>query len=412
MDNLQAPQFEDRDYVVTDFGATGDGATDSRLAIQEAINRANADGGGRVVLPEGDWFSEGPIHMKSNVNLHVSEGAVLRFSEEPEHYLPQVLTRWEGTEAYNYSPLIYAYQATNVALTGKGLIDGNSENGFGTWRDHQGEAQTRLREMGADGTPVYDRVFGEGDYLRPSMIQFFGCNRVLVEDVTINDSPMWVIHIIYSEHITVRGVTVESFRLNNDGVAIDSSVMALIEYNRFTTGDDSIVIKSGRDQDGWRVGRPSEDIVVRNNYMEGHNALAIGSEMSGGVRNIYMEDNTLGEVFSAIYFKSNLDRGGFIKNVRVRNIDVDEARVLLRFQTNYHSHRGGNFPSDYQDFVIQDVTAGKVETAIEAIGVEGSPIRDVQVINMTVEEAVQGVDTAYVENFHLKNVTINNRLLD
>ncbi len=409
---LETPQFPDRDYLVTYYGAIGDGQTDARPAIMEAIQDANKDGGGRVVLPEGTWYSEGPVHLKSNVNLHVSEGAVLRFSEDARHYLPQVLTRWEGTEAFNFSPLIYAYQATNVALTGKGTIDGNSEHGFGTWRDNQGDAQNRLREMGAAGVPVHERVFGMDDYLRPSMIQFFGCNRILVEDVTVNDSPMWVIHIIYGEHVTVRGVTVESYRLNNDGVSIDSSVMVLIKNNSFHTGDDSIVIKAGRDQDAWRVGRPSENIVVRNNYMEGHNALAVGSEMSGGVRNIYMENNRLGEVLSAIYFKSNLDRGGSIENLRVRNIEVEQANTLLRFRTDYHGYRGEHHPPLYRDFLIEDVTALKVQRAIQATGVEDSPILDVHVRNMTVEEAEVDIDTAYVRNFVLENVSVNGRILE
>lgn len=412
LQKLEKPKFPSRDYLVTDYGAIGDGLSDSRPAIMEAIQEANKDGGGRVVLPEGTWFSEGPVHLKSNVNFHISEGAILRFSEDTDKYLPQVLTRWEGTEAFNFSPLIYAYQATNVALTGKGIIDGNSEHGFGTWRDKQSTAQIRLREMGAAGVPVHDRVFGKDDFLRPSMIQFFGCNRILIEDVTINDSPMWVLHIIYSEHVTVRGITIESYRLNNDGVNLDSSVLVLIENNSIHTGDDSIVIKSGRDQDAWRVGRPSEDIVIRNNYMEGHNALAVGSEMSGGVRNIFMENNRLGEVLSAIYFKSNLDRGGSIENLRVRNIDVKQASTLLRFSTNYHGYQGEHHPPLYRDFLIENVTAEKVQRAIQATGVKDSPIYDVHVIDMTVNEAEVELDTAFVRNFVLENVSVNGRLLE
>lgn len=406
---IMEPVFPNRDYVITDFGATED---DARDAILAAIDRANKDGGGRVVLPKGKWFSKGPIHLKSNVNLHISEGAILEFSEEPEDYLPQVITRWEGTEAFNFSPLIYAYHVDNVAITGKGIIDGNAENGFGTWRDKQKPAQNRLREMGADGTSVHERVFGLDDYLRPSMIQFFGSSRILIEDVTIHDSPMWVNHIIYSSHITVRGVTVQSYRLNNDGVAIDSSTLVLIENNSFSTGDDSIVIKSGRDQDAWKIGRATEKVVIRNNYMEGHNALAIGSEMSGGARHIYMENNRLGKVRSAIYFKSNLDRGGYITNVRVRDIEVEEADILLRFSTNYHSHRGGNFPTLYRDFVIENVFAKKSRLAIEASGVAELPIQDVMVKNLVVEQAEEEQLIEHVENFTYQNVKVNGKTIE
>lgn len=403
---IREPVFPGKDYVITELGANEENALP---AIKEAIKKASEEGGGRVVIPEGEWFSKGPVHLKSNVNLHIKEGAVLRFSEDPEDYLPQVLTRWEGTEAFNFSPLIYAYQVHNAAITGKGTIDGNAENGFGTWRNLQKEAQERLREMGKKGTPVYKRVFGLEDYLRPSMIQFFGSTQILIEDITIHNSPMWVNHIIYSTHVTIRGITVESYRLNNDGVSIDSSTLVLIENNRFSTGDDSIVIKSGRDQDGWRVARLSEYVVIRNNYMEGHNALAVGSEMSGGVRNIFMENNKLGEVQSAIYFKSNLDRGGYIKNVRVRNIEVKKADILLRFSTNYHSHRGGNHPALYRNFIIENITAMKTRLAIEAVGVAGHPIKDVWIKNVEVHKSDEVQKIGHVINFNYENVIVNGK---
>lgn len=412
LETIQPPQFSGRDFLITDYGAIGDGKTDVSAAIAEAIFDANKEGGGRVVIPVGVWYSKGPIHLKSNVNLHIRGGATLLFSDNPKDYLPQVLTRWEGTEAYNFSPLIYVYQATNVAITGGGIIDGSSESGFGTWRDKQSEAQNRLREMGINGIPVFERIFGMKDFLRPNMIQFFGCNQILIEGVTIVDSPMWVIHLVYSENVIVRDITIESFRLNNDGVDIDSSNMILVENNRFFTGDDSIVIKSGRDQDGWRIGRSSEDIVIRNNYMEGHNALAIGSEMSGGVRRVYMEDNQLGKVRSAIYFKSNLDRGGIIENVKVRNIEVEEANILVRFRTDYQGYKGNYFPPIYRNFLIENVTALKVHTAIEARGVPDSKIREVNIRNIKVSEAIIPLDTIFVENFRFHNLIINDMEYD
>jgi polygalacturonase len=207
-----------------------------------------------VIVPEGTYWIEGPVNLKSNVRLHVSEGATIKFSPEPKHYLPVVLTRWEGTELFNYSPMIYVYQATNVAITGKGTIHGNSETTFATWKPNQDPDQLKLRQMGNDQVPVHERIFGEGHWLRPSMIQFWSCKNVLVEDVTIHDSPFWVIHPIYSTNITVRNVYVDSWNANNDGVDPDSSVNVLVENCRFETGDDSVAIKSGRDQDAWRVG--------------------------------------------------------------------------------------------------------------------------------------------------------------
>ena len=410
--HIGQPTLPEARYDPRDFGAVGDGRTDDRKAIQLAVDTANAKGGGVVVLSEGEWFSHGPIHLKSHTWLKVSEGATLTFTEDTSAYLPQVFTRWEGTEAYNYSPLIYAWQAVNTGLIGKGVINGNATTGFGTWRDHQRKAQDRLREMGENGDPVHTRVFGpgkdaQGDFLRPSMIQFLGCQNVIVRDVTIHDSPFWVIHLVYCRDAIVQGVTVDSHRLNNDGVDIDSSVNVLIEDNTFITGDDSIVIKSGRDQDAWRVGRPSENIVIRRNTMEGHNALAVGSEMSGGVRNVFMVENTLRDVRSALYFKSNLDRGGMIENIRIRDIRVGTANTLIRFTTNYHSHRGGTKPSLYRDFLIENVHARKVDTLIEAIGVAELPIQDVRLRNIVADSAEKTLDIRHVKNFTLKDVYAN-----
>ena len=403
------PSFPDHEYLITDFGAD---SADARPAIHKAIKKVNEEGGGTIIISSGRWHVQGPIHLKSNINLHISEGAELIFSANPEDYLPQVLTRWEGTEAYNFSPLIYAYQVHNVAITGKGVINGNAENGFATWRDKQDPAQNRLRIMGAEGVPVHERVFGLDDFLRPSFIQFFSSSRILIEGITIKNSPMWVNHLIYSLHITVRDITVKSYRLNNDGVVLDSSTLALIEGNSFSTGDDSIVIKSGRDQDGWRVGKPSEDIVIRNNFMEGHNALAVGSEMSGGVQNIYMKDNELGEVASAIYFKSNLDRGGFIRNVLVQNTKVKKADILLRFHTNYHSHRGGNYPAEYTNFVIENVKAEKARVGIEILGISQKPTKNVTVRNLEIQEAEIPQTVEHVQNLSYEDVRINGQIVE
>ncbi|MEQ8523417.1 glycoside hydrolase family 28 protein [Gracilimonas sp.] len=406
--DITLPTFPDQTFTITDFGAD---SGDALPAIQNAIIKANYEGGGKVIIPKGTWLVKGPIHLKSNVNLHISDGAELVFSANPADYLPQVLTRWEGTEAYNLSPLIYAYQVHNVAITGSGILNGNAENGFATWRDKQSEAQNRLRKMGAEGTPVHKRVFGLNDYLRPSFIQFFSSSSILVEGITIKNSPMWVNHFIYSTQITLRNVTVKSYRLNNDGVVLDSSTKALIEGNSFSTGDDSIVIKSGRDQDGWRVAKTSEDIVIRNNYMEGHNALAVGSEMSGGVQYIYMENNELGKVASAIYFKSNLDRGGFIRNVYVKDTKVEAADILLRFHTNYHSHRGGNFPAEYEHFVIENVEAKKARVGIEILGIPEMPAKNITVINLNIADADKPQNIAHVEGLEFKNVSINGKLI-
>lgn len=417
--SIQQPVIPDAIYNITDFGAIPDNESDILPALNAAINLANTNGGGKIVIEQGTWYCKGPIHLLSNIELHLEEGSVVIFSDNPEDYLPQVLTRWEGTEMYNYSPFIYAYQAVNVAITGKGLLDGNVAKTFGTWRPKQREAQLRLREMGASQTPVYERIFGEGDYLRPSMIQFFSCTNVKIEGISVKDSPFWVIHLVACHNAVVRGVSVDSRILNNDGVDIESSSNVLIENNRFTTGDDSIVIKSGRDQDGWRLGRPSERIIIRNNYMEGHNALAIGSEMSGGVRHVFMENNQLGEVRGSLYFKSNQDRGGVVENIHIRNISVEKSyKPLIQFRTDYHGLRHGGHIPVFKNITIENVTVNETGRLIDIRGLESEPISKVTIRNvhvkkssLTDEEYKQAlvIDTnrTFITDLILENVTLS-----
>ena len=411
---IHAPEFPQRDFVVTSFGGVGDGKTDSLPAIRAAIEACGAAGGGRVVIPAGEFLACGPIVLRSRINLHVAGGAVLRFSGEPADFLPVVLTRWEGTLLYNYSPLIYARGAQDVAVTGHGIIDGNARAAFVAWLPRQTPAQNRLRQMGSDGVPVSERTFGEGHYLRPSMIQLFECRNVLVEGVTLKDSPFWVVHPVFCTNVTVREVTVDSLALNNDGCDPDSCTDVLIENCRFHTGDDGIAIKAGRDADAWRDGRMTENVVIRHcEFQSRINALCIGSEMSAGVRNIFMEDCHVAEGDSCLYFKSNRDRGGFIEHVRVRRIRIDVSRAaVIRFETNYHSYRGGNAPSQFSDFRIEEVSCASSDGYF--LSAEGSvdlPIRNVRVKHVTVTNARVPLLLRHIEDLLLTDVHVSGQLL-
>lgn len=411
---MAVPEFPDRDFLITDFGARGDSVTDSLPAIRNAIERCSGEGGGRIVVPEGTFLCNGPIHLKSNVHLYISKGAEIRFSGTPEHFLPVVLTRWEGTELYNYSPLIYAYQATNVAITGEGTINGSAKNSFAQWKPQQNDDQLKLRQMGNDGVALHERVFGDGHWLRPSMIQPFGCKNVLIEGVSLIDSPFWVIHPTYSTNVTVRNVTVESWNPNNDGCDPDSSVNVLIEDCVFNTGDDAVAIKSGRDQDGWRVGQATENVIIRNCDMGSKaNGLCIGSEMSGGVRNVFMEDCHVSRAESTIYFKSNLDRGGIIEDVWVRNIDVDEAAfAFVRLESNYKGHRGNHYPPLFRNLSIEQVTCKVADQyGIYAEGHPDSYLEDTHLKNIKVESASVPLHLRFARNLVLSNVSINGQLL-
>jgi polygalacturonase len=402
---IEAPAFPNRTYPLTSFAPRPD---DALPALSAAISRANAEGGGRVLVPRGSWFLNGPLHLKSNVNLHLEEGATLRFTPDPARYLPLTLTRWEGTECYNYSPLVYAWHASNLAITGRGTLDGNAKSGFATWKPRQKPDQEALREMGVRGVPVVDRRFGPGHFLRTNMVEFFGCRQVLLEDITILDSPMWVLHPVYCDQVIVRRVHINSFNLNNDGIDPDSSSNLLIEDCTFDTGDDAVVLKSGRDQEGWRTGRPTENVLVRNCRMNARaNALAIGSEMSGGVRNVWMENCQVRQAHSILCFKANLDRGGLVENVWARNLTAESVGAALQFTTAYHSYRGGNFPPTFRNFVVENVVCERADTAIDAVGVEASPIQDVRVSNFTVKQAKTPTRLAFTRNFEFNNVVVN-----
>ena len=414
VNTITVPSFADRDYLITDFGAINDSTIDSRQSILDAINKCNQDGGGRVIIPKGNWLTKGPIHLKSNVHLYLSEGARLEFGTTISDYLPVVLTRFEGTELFSYSPFIYAYQATNVAITGKGVIDGNARRSFVPWKHKQAENKAILRQMGNDGVPVNERVMGEGYYIRPSMLQPYGCKNVLIEGITLVDSPFWVVHPVFCNNVIVRDVIVDSWNYNNDGVDPDGCTNVLIEDCTFNCGDDAVAIKSGRDQDGWRIGQATENVVIRNCTMNSKtNGLCIGSEMSAGVRNIFMEDCRVGEAHSTIYFKANLDRGGVIENVYVRNITVERAQTaLIRFESSYKGHRGNYFPTLFRNFIIEDITCQVADQyGLYAIGIENKPIQNVTIRDVNVATAKEPTLTRYVADFKLENVVMNDSLI-
>lgn len=409
--SIALPDIPDREFDILDFGAQSGGEQDARPAILAAIEDASAQGGGKVIVPVGVWLSNGPIVLQSRVELHLAEDARLLFSKHAEHYLPVVRTRWEGTELYGYSPLIYANDVHDVAITGPGTIDGNADSEFLDWHGRDKRDQLALRKMGAGGVPVAERQFGEGHFLRPSLIQFFGAERVLLSGYTARNSPFWVNHLVYTEHATVRGIRVDSHNANNDGVDVDSSRYVLIENNHFRTGDDSVVVKSGRDLDGRTIGRPSEYVVVRNNDMGGEDGIALGSEMSGDIREVWFVDNVLRTGTAAFRFKSNLDRGGVVEKIRVCDMQIESFDRLFWFQLNYPGELGGNFPSLYHDIVFEDITVEKAETVLEVHAPESSPLRDVTFRNVDIGEAGTTFILENAENLVFDNLRINGELV-
>jgi len=410
--NIKEPVFPDTVFNVMAYGANPDTLYDSRPAILQAINDCNLAGGGMVLIPAGTYMVKGPIVLKSHINLHLEEGARLEFSTEPSDYLPMVLTKWEGTECYNYSPLIYSYQWVNVAITGKGEIDGNGAAVFNTWKPFEKPGMDRLRQMGNDNVPVYERVFGEGWYLRPCMIQFYGCKNVLVDGVKIYDAPFWIIHPVFCDNVIVRNVYIDGNNYNNDGCDPESSTNVLIENVDFNVGDDGIAIKSGRDRDGWRIGQATENVIIRNCRFSRW-AITIGSEMSGGVRNIYIEDCKIDSCRNGIYFKSNMDRGGFFENLYMRRISADICLWgMINFRTDYHGYRGGNFPTRFSNITIEDITCNRVDSvAIMANGVPEAKLHNITLRNIEVKQAPKATQMQNIVNLTLDNVRVNGKLI-
>ena len=350
MAQIRPPVFRDRDFAVADYGAVGDGKADCKPAFDKAIAACHEAGGGRVVVPAGEWLLVGPIHLLSNVNLHVESGATVRFIDHSAPFLPAVPARFEGNEVMNFSPFIYAFEQENIAITGSGTFDGQaSKDVWWDWKTSGANDSTALKQMGEDGVEPASRVFGKDHRIRPNFVQPIRCKNVQIEGVTFTNSPMWILNPVLCENVTIRGVTVDSHGPNNDGCDPESCRNVLIENCTFDTGDDCIAIKSGRNADGRRVGVPSENIIIRGCTMrDGHGGVVLGSEMSGGIQNVFVEDCKMESphLERAIRLKSNSSRGGYLKNLYVRNIQVGQvADAVVRINLNYEKDRGEHYPT-------------------------------------------------------------------
>lgn len=400
---IKPPRFPARDFNVTSFGAVADGKSDSTEAIRKAIATCTAAGGGRVVVPAG-IFLTGAIHLRSNVNLYLSEGATLRFSTDTEKYLPVVYTRFEGTECMNYSPFIYAFEQENIAITGSGTLDGSASDGnWWAWARRRGNDEAlarssvrKLLDYGERGVPVKDRIFGKGEYLRPNFIQPYRSRNILIEGIHIINSPMWEIHPVLSTNITVRGVKIDSHGPNNDGCNPESSRDVLIEDCVFDTGDDCIAIKSGRDNDGRRVNVPSENIIVRNSTMkDGHGGVVMGSECSGGIRNVFIENCHMDSpnLERALRFKSNARRGGFAENVFMRNVDVGQVKeAILTIDFMYETGPNGPYKPIVRNVTLENVKSTASPRVMWIASFPGAVIDDVRFVDCV----FRGVQTSEV----------------
>lgn len=373
---IQHTSFPDRTFnLVTDYQAvSGEDISDK---LRRAISDCHRAGGGRVVIPAGEYYTKA-VHLLSNVNLHIGKGATLKFSTNPSDYAPQVPTRWEGIDCMGLSPLIYAYRQENIAVTGEGTLDGQAswDNWWKLRARTSAEDKAAGKFMGKEKlhdfeknlTSIADRIFTERDELRPQFIQFYQCNRILIEGVTLNNAPFWLLHPLMSENIVVRRVTLESAGPNNDGCDPESCENVLIEDCIFNTGDDCIAIKSGRNNDGRAWSLPSRNIIVRRCQMKDGNAgVAIGSEISGSCYNVWMEDCQIGspEMDRPFRIKSNPIRGGVVRGFYIRNVDISECKqAVLKLELKYERViEGPNWPL-FEDILLENVTCRKSQYGI------------------------------------------------
>ena len=404
LQRINAPQFPDNYFNITNFGAVAGDTNDCSSAIELAIEACVRAGGGHVVVPAGEFLT-GAVHLKSGVDLHLETNAVLLFSTNPTNYLPLVFTRFEGTELYNYSPLIYALGQKNVALSGDGTIDGQADDSnWMAWKNTKSRAT--LVKMATDGVPVEQRRFGPGFNLRPGFIEFNRCENVLIQGIHIRRSPMWEIHPLLCTNVTVRGVDIMSHGVNNDGCDPESCSDVLIEKCLFDTGDDCIAIKSGRNNDGRRVNVPSVNLVIRDCTMrDGHGGVTIGSEISGSCSNVFVENCAMNSpnLVCALRLKSNAVRGGVLQNIFMRNVNVGTVKdSVLQIDFLYEEGAKGDFKPVAHNVVMENITVAQTPRVLNVRGFPGADISGVRIYNSTFKQiarpdVIQDADVKLVD---------------
>ncbi|MDR2921469.1 MAG: glycoside hydrolase family 28 protein [Tannerella sp.] len=419
MDTIKLYIHPEQDFPITGFGAIEGGETINTEAIAKAIDACHKAGGGRVVIPAGEWLT-GPVHFKSNVNLYLAEGAILSFTDNPLDYLPAVMTSWEGMECYNYSPLLYAFECENVAITGTGMLKPRMD----TWKvwfkrpkPHM-DALAQLYTMASTDVPVEERQMAMGENnLRPHLIHFNRCSGVLLDSFKIRESPFWTIHLYMCNGGVVRNLDVKAHGHNNDGVDLEMSRNFLVENCTFDQGDDAVVIKSGRNRDAWRLHTPCENIVVRNcTILDGHTLLGIGSEISGGVRNIYMHDCEAPQSVHRFFFvKTNHRRGGFVENIHMENVRCGSTLRVLEIDTDV-LYQWKDLVPTYEERItaingiyLNHVSCDSTKAIYDLKGDERLPIKNVEIRNVHVGTVTEFIkQSVHTENITEENITYDN----
>lgn len=366
---------------INDFGADHEDAIKTREAFRRAFSECSP--GGKVVVPSGIWKTGG-ITIPSEVALTLEEGANVIFSSDPNLYLPVVPTRFEGMDVINYQPLLYIPNAHNVVISGKGTFTGNGSAWWGLRKknsigegflNEEGSARM-LYDMTRNNIPLEQRIFGSMERpLRPSFIQPYKSENIIIEDVRFIEGPMWTIHPTYTDNVLIRDVVVETSGPNTDGIAIDSCNGVKIHGVQISSGDDAIVIKSGLDYDGWREASPSQHVQIQDvHVLRGNGGITIGSEMSGGVEDVVVDSAIFENVGTGIRLKTLKGRGGYVRNIAFRNIemrDVIEDAIKLDMTYSYATFKSeSNEYPKIQEIVMENINVYGADRAIRIDGGE------------------------------------------
>lgn len=451
IDEFTPPVFKNAIYRIEDYGARGDGIMNNAEAINNAISECNKNGGGKVVIPNGIWVS-GPLVLLSKVNLHLEKNAVLLFIKDRKEF-PVVKSKYEERNKYKCHPQIYAVDQENIAITGTGIIDGSGEywrhvkkfkmtsnqwnnlvktagflsNDEQVWFPVEEEFRGRnmfdsIQANIDSGLEETNGLFGYG---RPRMFQAVNCKNVFIEGVTFQNSPEWCIHPLLCENVMLIDVIVRNpwYSQNGDGLDLESCKHSLVYNCTFDVGDDAICVKSGKDKEGRDRGVPTEKLVVaKNTVYHGHGGFTIGSEMSGGVKDVYVTECKFLGTDIGLRFKSAYERGGVVENIHINkiymtNIPTDAIRFTMAYQgnapteaemaalsagTEFKGEKDEKIPT-FKNFRISDIRIHGARTALNIIGIPGPFMKDISIKNM-LATTTKGVECASAQDIVLENI--------
>ena len=421
---ITGAEIIEMNFSAIDHNIIPDGETMNTIAINTLIDSVSKEGGGIINFSAGTYLTGGII-LKDDVGIHLKKDAVIRFSQNPIDYTPNVLGHWEGMEIYNFRAFIYSNSAKNISITGSGVLDGNAgwDNWWGWSRDNLHKLKKnrpRLMEYNRNQVDASKRNFGIGYNLRPNFIQFYNSESITIKGVTLKDSPMWFIHTVLSENIIIDGVKIYApyESPNTDAIDLESSKNIVVKNCLIDVGDDCITMKSGRNQDGRRINRPTENVIAKDNIIKnGRGGLTIGSEMSGGANNIFMKNCTINskKLNRAFRIKGSEVRGGYVSDIFVKDVDIDTVgggpvlNIDLHYKVRDAERDGKTYLPKVENVFIQDVTCNYAKQPLFLDGYPSSKIKNVQLKNIEIRNILEPSHVKDVSNLIMKDVQIQNR---